>query len=569
MEKPKEIREKLMKILIVDDNDEDRKLFRFIAESKGQEVLEAVNGQDGLAKAETCRPELIVSDVLMPGLDGFQFLKRLKKDEYLRSIPFIFYSATYTEERDMQLGLSLGAEAYLVKPMDPRELWQEVERIAQKAMKKKNLASEIIEEEEDYLRKYSEIVALKLERKIRLLEESQHAYKLLSEDLSQVVEELTESERKFKDLTERSTIGIYVLQDGVLKYMNPRFAEIFGYTVEELTGGSYLKLILQDDLTLVESCVNKKMAGQEEFGNYSFRGIKKNGEFICLDCYNSRTIYEGAPAVIGSLLDITARKLAEEQLQNLKEDLERRVEERTLELQKTQSQYLHAEKLSAIGKLSASIAHEFNNPLQSVLTILQTFNKCLKLEEEDRILLDLAIAESQRMKSLIRSLQDFNRPSEGRKIFMDVHVCLDSVLLLLKSDFKRKKITTELNYAERLPQILAIPDQIKQVLFNILNNAADACLQTGGTITITTWQEEERICMAIKDTGKGIKAENIDRIFQPFYTTKSVVKGTGLGLSVSYGIVRNHGGEIRVESNPGKGSTFTLVLPVSGDDATK
>jgi signal transduction histidine kinase len=168
------------------------------------------------------------------------------------------------------------------------------------------------------------------------------------------------------------------------------------------------------------------------------------------------------------------------------------------------------------------------------------------------------------MKCLIRSLRDFNRPSSGEKIFMDVHASIDSVLLLCKSDFQRKRITTVLNYAARLPQILAIRDQIIQVFFNLLNNAADACLENGGVITISTWQEEKRIAVAIKDTGTGIKPEKMDQIFQPFYTTKST-KGTGLGLSVSHGIVQNHQGEIRVESRPGEGSTFTVLLPIAAE----
>lgn len=550
-----------MKILVVDDNNEDRKVFRYIAERNGHEVLEAKDGRDGLERAAACMPDLIISDALMPVMDGFQFLRHLKKNETLKSIPFIFYSATYTEEQDIQLGLALGAEGYIVKPQDPVDLWQEVESIVQKAGQEKAVTTELIEEEEDYLKKYSEMVAIKLERKIQLLEESQRAYKLLSEDLSQIVEELSESEKKFKDLTEQSMVGVYVLQNGVFKYMNPRFAEIFGYTTQELADKSYVKIVLPVDLPMVEECVRKRLERQEQYGHYPFRGVKKNGELIYLEVYNTRTIYEGTPAIIGTLVDITARKQAEEQLQNLNDELERRVEERTLELQKTRAQYLHAAKLSAIGNLSASIAHEFNSPLQGILTILQSFRKKPKLEEDDMALLELAISECYRMKILIRSLQDFNRPSSGEKVFVDVHSSLDSVLLLCKSDFQRKRITTVLNYAERLPQILAIRDQIIQVFFNLLNNAADACID-GGVITISTWREEKRIAVAIKDTGIGIKPERMDRIFQPFYTTKSVAKGTGLGLSVSHGIVQNHQGEIRVESRPGEGSTFTVLLPI-------
>lgn len=264
-------------------------------------------------------------------------------------------------------------------------------------------------------------------------------------------------------------------------------------------------------------------------------------------------------------LEIVARKQAEEQLQTEKDDLERRVEQRTRELQETQFQYMHAEKLSAIGKLSASIAHEVNNPLQGIMTILQGFKNRLVLEEEDKGMLDLALSESYRMKSLIRNIKNFYRPSSGKKNVMDIHASIDSVLLLCKSDFKHKKITTVLKYADMLPPILAVPDQIKQVLFNLLNNAADA-LPKGGEITITTWQEDRKVAVAIEDTGTGIDPDKINHIFEPFYTTKPGIKGTGLGLSVSHGIIQNHHGEIRVESRPLEGTIFTVVLPIEEGD---
>ena len=267
--------------------------------------------------------------------------------------------------------------------------------------------------------------------------------------------------------------------------------------------------------------------------------------------------------VLGVYEDITQRKRQEAQLESLKDDLELKVEQRTLELQETQKQYLHAEKLSAIGKLSASIAHEFNNPLQSIQSILKGLRKRAILEEEDSKLLDAAIGESERVKNLIRSLQDFNRPSSGRKVLVNLHNSLDSLLLLHKSEFKNKRISVTLDYAKNLPQILAVPDQIKQVFLNLLTNAADACLQPGGVITVSTWQEDDKVAVAIKDTGIGIKPENMELIFQPFYTTKPAVKGTRLGLSVSHGIVKNHGGEILVTSRPGEGAKFTVLLPIN------
>lgn len=260
------------------------------------------------------------------------------------------------------------------------------------------------------------------------------------------------------------------------------------------------------------------------------------------------------------------RSLHEKTL-SLNDELERRVEQRTLELQETQAKYLHAEKLSAIGKLSASISHEFNNPLMAVLTILRGLQKSANLTEEERHFLQAAIEAAERMTNLMRNLRDFNKPSSGQKVLMDVHAALDSILLLCRSDFKKKHIATVLHYAEQLPQIMAIPDQIKQVFLNLLNNAADACSETGKVITISTNFDGRRVALTFHDNGIGIDPEKIDQIFQPFYTTKSEAKGTGLGLSISHGIVQNHQGEIRVESEPDKGSTFTVLLPIAGKNS--
>lgn len=282
-------------------------------------------------------------------------------------------------------------------------------------------------------------------------------------------------------------------------------------------------------------------------------------------CWEIRPWYDTSGGIGGIVIfteDVTERKQAEKQLQNSNEDLERKVDQRTHELKVAQAQSLHSEKLAAIGQLSASIAHEFNNPLQGIMAILHGFKKWKELEVKERELLDLASSECTRMKNLIRSLQDFNRPSSGDRAFVDVHASIESLLLLSKSDFRRKGISVVKNFSNELPQIWAVPDQIKQVFLNLLNNAADACLQNERVITITTWQVKQRIAVAIKDTGVGIKPEQIDRIFQPFYTTKPGVKGTGLGLSVCHGIVQNHQGEIRVVSQPGEGSTFTVLLPI-------
>ena len=355
--------------------------------------------------------------------------------------------------------------------------------------------------------------------------------------------------------------------DARIKIFNSGAEKLFGWRQDEAAGQS-ITLIYPPELVGIMPARVEKLSRGEAMQSFDMCLIRRSGErFPALISVHPFDYREGRfHKTVGICRDISILKQAQEQLESINEELERRVEQRTRELQETHKQYLHAEKLSAIGKLSASIAHEFNNPLQSILSILKGLKKRAILEEADKALLDAAIGEGARIKELIRSLQEFNRPSTGQAAPMDVHKSLDALLLLHKNEFKGKRITVQCDYTQGLPRILAVPDQIKQVLLNLLTNAADACQFPGGEITVSTRLEgADRVAVAIKDTGVGILPEDMDRIFQPFYTTKPAVKGTGLGLSVSYGIVNKHGGEIRVNSRPGEGSTFTVVLPIKGE----
>lgn len=174
-----------MNVLIVDDNADDRKILRYTLEHHGCEVVEAQDGQEGLERANALRPDLIISDALMPRMDGFEFLRRIKMAAELSSIPFVFHSAVYTGLKDKDLALSLGAEAFISKPMEPTAIWDELSAILQRCgdVGKRPEAVQLMEEEKEYLRKYSHVVAAKLEEKVRELEQTLVERKLAEEAL--------------------------------------------------------------------------------------------------------------------------------------------------------------------------------------------------------------------------------------------------------------------------------------------------------------------------------------------------------------------------------------------------
>ncbi len=227
-----------------------------------------------------------------------------------------------------------------------------------------------------------------------------------------------------------------------------------------------------------------------------------------------------------------------------------------------QLQLMHAEKLSALGRLSASIVHEFGNPLLGVRFMLEDINKRVELTPEDQQLVFLGLEECDRMKSLLKDLRNLNKPSSEIKTSFNIEQTIDNILTFHEKYFRSNKIVLEKKYNLFFPEIIAIEDQITQVLINIIINAAAAIPETGGYIKISTdTVDNNTISIQIKDTGVGISFANQKKIFEPFFSTKTDGDGTGLGLTVSYGIVQNHGGKLSFTSRPDLGTTFRISLP--------
>jgi PAS domain S-box-containing protein len=247
-----------MKILIVDDNHNDRQVLRYTVEAHGHDAIVAGDGEEGLRMAVMHMPDLIISDVFMPGMDGFQFLRNLKT---ISSIPFIFYSAVYKGNEDVQLAHSLGAEAYIIKPKEPVELWEEIALIIGTDKKERAVPAGPVEEDADYLKRYSHVVAAKLEEKVTELEAT-----LAEREL--VVEALSESEKRYKQLLGSVTDYIYTVhvRDGrpVATVHGPGCAAVTGYTSEEYTDDPDLwyRMVYAQDRDAVAEQVVAILAGE-------------------------------------------------------------------------------------------------------------------------------------------------------------------------------------------------------------------------------------------------------------------------------------------------------------------
>lgn len=268
-----------------------------------------------------------------------------------------------------------------------------------------------------------------------------------------------------------------------------------------------------------------------------------------------------------------ALKNSQGELREWGHTLEEKVAKRTKELRIAEAEATRSEKLASVGLLAAGIAHELNNPLTGVLTFAHLMRKKTPDGSEDAEDLDLVIRETKRCAAIIRRLLDFAREKKPETKYADINQVIEETVKIIERPASFQDVEIALDLDRTLPQIWIDADLIKQVIMNMVVNAQHA-IENSGTITVRTRlhspaaaanggaHKAPAVEISIIDTGSGIPAQNLQRIFDPFFTSKAVGKGTGLGLSVSHGIVRSHGGTIEVESMLGEGSTFRIILPI-------
>jgi PAS domain S-box-containing protein len=331
---------------------------------------------------------------------------------------------------------------------------------------------------------------------------------------------------------------------GKIIYVNPAFERISGYRKEELLSRnpSILSGGLHDK-SFWKKAWETILAGKVWTGEVVNK--RKNGKLFYAELLISPIIGPEGEVIgfLGSHRDITEKKHLEEQL-------------------------VRSQKMESIGTLAAGIAHEVGNPLTSISSIVQVIQRTTS-DQFAKEKLELVKDQISRISRIIRDLVDFSRPSNYERQATSVNKILQEAVNMVAYGKKAKKITFTLQLEETIPPLRIIPDQLAQVFLNILLNAADAMNGKEGEITVRTTASDGKVYIIFQDTGRGIPEENLGKIFEPFFTTKGVGEGTGLGLWVSYGIIKNFSGDIKVASVVGKGTTFTVILPVHGNGGSR
>ncbi len=525
-------------IFIVDDDQSVLDFVQMVLNRFGSIPITFINGEQMLDKMEVLLPDLIILDLDIPsGMNGFDICRTLKTDERYKEIPIIFLSGS-SDIHNKVKGFEVGAVDYIPKPVLPRELTARV---------KTHLISAQLK------------IALK------------------------------KSEAKYRAMMESMVDPVYIVSpDRTIEYMNPAMiAYIEKDGVKKNGIGKPCHMIFNDSKNICKWCcfdlVKKGQVVENEYIN-----PKSNRRYR----ENSMPIYQenGSVSKMTILRDIT--------------DYWNTLEEK----KKAERQLMQAQKMESIGQLAAGIAHEINTPIQfvqdnsdflktafsEILPALSLAQKLLdqaksgtiepdiieKLEmafeeadieyynEEVPSAIEQALDGADRVSTIVRSMKEFSNPG-GKEIHTDINQALNNTITISSNEWKYVSDVT-CDFDNTLPQVFCNPGEINQVLLNIIINAANAIEEavgsepeTKGQIHIQTQKAEDRVQIIIKDNGAGISKQDLPKIFDPFFTTKEIGQGSGQGLSIAYAIiVEKHNGKIECQSEPGKGSIFTISLPI-------
>ena len=523
MRQKPDITDHTARVLIVDDERHNRDLLELMLAPEGYLLQTAHSGDAALAKVAERAPDLILLDVMMPGMDGYKVAARIKGDPATSAIPVIMVTALDDREARM-LGLTAGAEDFLSKPIDRAELCVRVRNLLR------------LKAYSDYFDNYS---------------------RMLEAEVGSRTAELVESERLYRETFDEAPVGIvHVGLDGRWLRVNKRLCLLLGYSSDELRNPARQSLLNVDEAPDEADLYRQMAAGTLD------RHVVDEKRYRCRD-----------GSFIWVRVNMSVHRDATGQLRHFIWVVEDITERRALEAQIRQ-----AGKMDAIGRLASGVAHDFNNLLSVILGFAEFVAADKAIQGQHREDLREIVKAATSAGGLTRQLLAFGRQQVLRTAPVDVNGLITNMTAML-GRIIGDSIKVQLALAADLAPALADVGQMEQVVMNLVVNARDA-MPDGGVITIATKNiefnesslDEEPILpgrytqLAVTDTGTGMSKETERHLFEPFFTTKDVGRGTGLGLSTTYGIVKQSNGHIQVRSELGHGTTFDVYLPCAGRD---
>jgi len=510
--------ERAWRIVLIDDETDIREVLTISLEDAGFEVASASDGESGLRLVEELRPQILITDIRMPGMDGLRVLETVK-----RSHPEIeVIVATAYGEMDVAIrALQLDASDFVVKPVGEDSLQLALRRAQERFKARQQLA--------DYTA-------------------------LLEQESVETTRELLEAIRFQRRLIDSSMDGILGCdRDDKVVTFNRALESLLGVSRFEVLGRRRLSdFVPAEDLEALRAdLASDRYGGPGRLFLYETRIRAWEGAVIPVQVSVTEILEREEPdGLVFFFRDLRDIRRLEREMAD-------------------QANILHQDKMMSLGRLAASVVHEINNPLSGILNYARLMKRVLargrptdERLEKFRGYLDLVETETGRCSGIVSSLLSFSRRANPEFTDVDVAELLERSVLLSRHKLELQEIELDLETAPDLPAIQGDPNQLQQCVINLIFNAIDA-MPEGGRLGIGASLDAVRreVVLVFRDTGTGIDPEALPHIFEPFYTTKQEGYGVGLGLSTAYGIVERHHGTVEAESRPGRGAEFTVRLP--------
>ncbi len=536
-------------ILIAEDEKTTQQMLRLSLEGSGYRVDMASDGREAVDKTRQLMPDLILMDINMPIMSGFDAIKLLREEATTSRIPIIVLTASQTMSHDAAHGINLGADDYLRKPFNLDELNVRISSKIRAYHLEERLRQRTAELEAltQIGAQLNEALALN-ELADRLIAITQNQINstcaglaLIGADGVPTLTVVQPAEFAQADTLRERLLGNGTLLAHVLKTGEPILInDVPSNDILTILAGSGCKAGIAAPLVHRGQILGAVLLAHRDAKHYAeedLRVLRSIGEQAALAVRNAQLYAE---------------------LQGYAHGLEQMVEVRTTALQHAQEQLTRAEKLAGIGTLAAGIAHEVNNPLLPVLMCLELILENVDEGEPiDREMIEVAVREVRRIQTIVAGLLEFARPDQKGMTLVSINEVLDEVMALSRKQLEHTEIRINTELAV-LPNVEANGDQLKQVILNLVLNAMEA-MPNGGNLTLRSFEEGAFVALSVQDTGIGIAQEHLVSIFDPFFTTKA--EGTGLGLAISHTIIEGHGGKIDVSSAESQGTRFTIRLP--------